>query len=162
MCPHQPSNLVKLFSRPHTTKNPKWWFSNGKSRKFQGNLGWWNIRIWPDQMMFLGHFYFWTSSEKIFVCTVSGTRMHPTYQTNRLVATWSKLLQGRLNAKQTKNASVNRDLLHLLILLGLLLGARTSIHFWLVVVPVIPTWTYHNSSNMIRPCGWGHSILSTI
>ena len=25
-----------------------WWFSKGNPRKFQGNLGWWNIIIWPD------------------------------------------------------------------------------------------------------------------
>ena len=30
-----------------TGPHPKWWFSKGKSL-FQGNLGWWNIIIWPD------------------------------------------------------------------------------------------------------------------
>ena len=82
--------------------------------------------------------------------TVNGTRIHPaTYQTNGLAATSSKLLQDRLlltwNAKQTKNAGVvtwrsivHRDLLRNLVsLLALLLGAGTTIHFWLVVVPVL-------------------------
>ena len=39
------SNYSDL-TRPH----PKWWFSKfkGDPRLFQGNLGWWNIIIWPD------------------------------------------------------------------------------------------------------------------
>ena len=35
------SNYSDLI-RPH----PKWWFSKG-NLLFQGNLGWWNIIIWP-------------------------------------------------------------------------------------------------------------------
>ncbi len=31
------------LTRPH----PKWWFSK-EIALFQGNLGWWNIIIWPD------------------------------------------------------------------------------------------------------------------
>ena len=36
------SNYSDL-TRPH----PKWWFGNGDPL-FRGNLGWWNIVIWPD------------------------------------------------------------------------------------------------------------------
>ena len=36
------SNYSDL-TRPH----PKWWLRKG-NLVFQGNLGWWNIMIWPD------------------------------------------------------------------------------------------------------------------
>ena len=123
MCPHQQSNdvsvhfLKDLFLRsffPQTLpRSPRAKSQNGKKKS-----------------------------------TVNGTRKHPaTYQTNGLAATSSKLLQDRLlltwNAQQTKNAGVvtwrsivHRDLLRNPVsLLARLLGAGTTIHFWLVVVP---------------------------
>ena len=36
-------NLVKLARDLTRPISPKWWFSKGNPRKFQGNLGWWNI-----------------------------------------------------------------------------------------------------------------------
>ena len=30
-----------------TSHDPKWWFGKG-NLLFQGNLGWWNIIIWPE------------------------------------------------------------------------------------------------------------------
>ena len=52
------SNYSDL-TRPH----PKWWWKVREIPLFQGNLGWWNIIIWPDYMEqicgevgdFLGH-----------------------------------------------------------------------------------------------------------
>ena len=43
------SNYSDL-TRPH----PKWWFSKG-NLLFQGNLGWWNIIVWPDTWETLGN-----------------------------------------------------------------------------------------------------------
>ena len=38
-------------SRPHTTDFPqKVAFWKGNPRNFQGNLGWWNIILWPDDV----------------------------------------------------------------------------------------------------------------
>ena len=37
---------------------PKWWFSNEISL-FQGNLGWWNIIIWPDSLLTNNLQWFW-------------------------------------------------------------------------------------------------------
>ena len=39
--------LVKFHRGLTRPISPKWWFSNGNPRQFQGNLGWWNIIIWP-------------------------------------------------------------------------------------------------------------------
>ena len=45
-------NLLVTFNRePDATWAPKWWFTKGNpliSTLFQGNLGWWNIMIWPE------------------------------------------------------------------------------------------------------------------
>ena len=45
----------QISSRPHTT-SPKWWWTVREMgpRLFQGNLGWWNIIIWPDYWGTLG------------------------------------------------------------------------------------------------------------
>ena len=37
----------QISSRPHMSFHPKWCFSK-EIPLFQGNLGWWNIIIWPD------------------------------------------------------------------------------------------------------------------
>ena len=35
--------------------SPKWWWHRkGIPRKFQGNLGWWNISIWPENVLHWG------------------------------------------------------------------------------------------------------------
>ena len=43
------SNYSDL-TRPH----PKWWWKVREIPLFQGNLGWWNIIIWPDGWLVLG------------------------------------------------------------------------------------------------------------
>ena len=50
----------QISSRPHTSFYPKWWLSKGNPRLFQGNLGWWNIIIWPDVMKILWQVAFLT------------------------------------------------------------------------------------------------------
>ena len=44
--------LVKLARDLTRVFTPKWWFSKGNPRKFQGNLGWWNIIIRPDTVVY--------------------------------------------------------------------------------------------------------------
>ena len=44
--------LVKLVRDRTRPKTPKWWFSEGNPL-FQGNLGWWNIIVWPDMYHYI-------------------------------------------------------------------------------------------------------------
>ena len=41
----------QMNSRPKTRPiYPKWWWFSKGNLLFQGNLGWWNIIIWPDRI----------------------------------------------------------------------------------------------------------------
>ena len=99
----------QISSRPHTTWPPKGSEKEGKwDPLFQGNLGWWNIIIWPD----ICWLFNWMIRFHIFMETVEEISI-PSLETGSQVQTLP--LEGQMILRVTQQKWVRTHLLSMVV-----------------------------------------------